>query len=133
MIGDWFEIILQNAVYFLWGTLLLVLLIIINHKYKTHQRAKLAERNPEIRLYSYEYPIAKGTVSLFFESDAPIPFVLFIINAKTLEKTTIAEGTSKKGGQKFKLDTTNFQKGAYYYGIETAFQSTEKKLIIDND
>lgn len=127
---EWIDVVMDYAVYFLWITLFLVLLLIVNARFKKNQRAKWAKRNPEIRLYSYEYPKAKGEISLFFEADDPIAFELFLLNAQTQHKTIVANGISKKGGQKISVDTSLFEVGFYYYGIITEHQRIDKKLEI---
>jgi hypothetical protein len=130
---EWMDVVLDYAVYILWFTLFLVLLLIVNARFKKHQRAKLKERNPEIHLYSYEYPKAKGEISLFFEADDFIPYELFLLNTKTQDKRVVAHGVSKKGGQKISVDTTQFEVGLYYYGIITEHQRIDKKLEIVRD
>lgn len=132
MIQEWWDIFMQYAVYVLWVGLFLVLLLIANNRFKANQRAKLAKRNPEIRLFPYEYPSASGAITFFFEADDALEYTFFVINANNNEKHIIAQGTCRKGGQKIKFDTTTVDNGTYYYGIENQFQRTEKRLEVRN-
>lgn len=132
MIQEWWDIFMQYAVYVLWAGLILVLLLIANNRYKAHQRVKLAKRNPEIRLFPYEYPSASGTITFFFDADDALDYTFFLQNANNAEKHIIAQGTSRKGGQKIQFDTTTVDNGHYYYGIENQFQRTEKRLEVRN-
>lgn len=132
MIQEWWDIFMQYAVYVLWAGLILVLLLIANNRFKARQRAKLAKRNPEVRLYAYEYPSASGAITFFFEADEALEYTFFVINANNNEKHIIAQGTCRKGGQKIQFDTTTVDNGTYYYGIENQFQRTEKRLEVRN-
>jgi len=132
MIKDVFDIFMQYAVYALWVGLFIVLLLIANNRYKAHQRAKHAKRNPEIRLFPYEYPTAKGEITFFFEADEPLEYHFFVHNTASGEKLILAEGKCRKGGQKIQFDTTKVVNGHYYYGLATHFQKTEKRLEINN-
>ncbi len=132
MTQDGIDIFLQYAVYVLWAGLIIVLLLIINSRYKAYERAKSAKRNPQIHLYAYEYPSAGGAITFFFEADAPIAYSFFILNAQSAEKLIIDSGTCRKGGQKVQFDTTQVENGVYFYGVETNFQKTEKRLEVRN-
>jgi hypothetical protein len=132
MMRDWFDILMQNAVYVLWITLILVLLLIVNNRYKARQHAKLAKRNPEIRLFPFEYTSASGTITFFFDADETLDYRFFIQNSTSSEKHIIAQGKCKKGGQKIQFDTTTVENGVYYYGLETEFQRTEKRVEVRN-
>jgi ribosomal protein L2 len=132
MIADWIEIFIQYGTYFLWGSLLLVLLLIANNKYKARQAAKHAKRNPEIRLYSYEFPKASGEINFFFEADEKMECTFFLMPLDKGEKIILTKAAARKGGNKLKIDSTNIPNGIYYYGIETASQLVEKKIAIEN-
>ena len=132
MMQEWWDIFLQYAVYVLWVTLILVLLLIINNRYKARQRAKLAKRNPEIRLFPYEYASASGAITFFFDADDALEYTFFLQNANNAEKHIISQGTCRKGGQKIQFDTTTVENGTYYYGIENQYQKTEKRLEVRN-
>lgn len=132
MMKDWFDIFMQYAVYALWAGLFLVLLLIANNRYKANQRAKHAKRNPEIKLFPYEYPTAKGEITFFFEADEALEYTFFIQSRDYSEKHVLAEGKCKKGGQKIHFDTTKVKNGHYYYGLETSFQKTEKRVEVRN-
>lgn len=124
--------LLQYASYALWISLIVVFILIINRKAKQRAAAKKALLHPMINLFTYELPQASGTINFFFDADEAIDYRFFITQTNTGATTTLAQGTCKKGGQKILFDTTSFDNGIYFYGIETAFQRVEKRLIVAN-
>jgi len=126
------EFWIQNAVYFLWGTLIVVLILILNRYAKARAKARAAKLNPQVRLYAFELTKAKGEITFFFEADDVLDYEFFIEQAEKKTRTIIYSGQCKAGGQKVKFDTTKIANGNYYYGIQTAFQRSEKLVVIEN-
>ena len=125
---DW----MQYATYFLYITLI-VLLMVIGYKYllRRFNRDRI-EKEDYVDLFSFENYLASGDVNLFYEVYSAKHIRFYVTDTSGKEIVVLVDEVKKPGGYNVCFDSTKLDNGDYYYCIQTSNQKTEKIVRIRN-